>query len=183
VANLVVRNAIYGALVGGQPNGAQALDVSVALQQLINAQGGVVTIDNASFGDPAPGNAKHFGALVNRDKQNLYFACKEGQQIDFNAAGTPTRTVPSNLHVEFAVYGALRGGNPLDAVAFDATNTLQAFFDDGDTEPVIFSGLFGSDVASGDVKHFAAAVTRDGTTYYYACEEGQYIDFATDGGS
>ena len=182
MANLIVKNAIYGALVDGKPERAQALNVSTALQQLINTQAGVVTIDNANFGDPAPGNAKHFGALVTRDKQDLYFACKEGQQIDFNAGGSLTKTEMS-LKVEFAVFGALVDGNPSEAIAFDATAMLQALLNEGFTTLTMDSDTWGWMVAYGYVKHFAAAVTRDGTTYYYACQEGQDIDFTTGGGT
>lgn len=170
----------FTVLVGGKSNGAQAFDVSETLQQLINAQNGVVTLDNASFGDPAPGNIKHFGALVTRGQQDLYFACQEGQQIDFNAGGSLSLTTP--LKVEFAVYGALRGGNQLDALAFDATEMLQALLTESGTL-TIDSDTFGWEVAYGNKKHFAAAVTRGGTTYFYACEEGQTIDFTTGGGS
>jgi hypothetical protein len=85
--SLVVQFAVYGALDGGDSNKALAADVKARLQQLIETDGGVVPINNASFSDPDYGNVKHFGACVVRDGVPHYFACQEGQTINFNVAG------------------------------------------------------------------------------------------------
>jgi hypothetical protein len=87
MANLKVVFATYGALPGGHQNQAQAFDVSAQLQNLIDAENGIVAISDANFGDPSYGNTKHFGACVNRAGVNHYFACQENQVIDFNAGG------------------------------------------------------------------------------------------------
>ncbi len=86
MSNLVVKFAVYGALPGGASTNAEAFDVTQKLQTLINASGGIVACNNNNFGDPAFGNDKHFGALVTRNGTDFYFACDEGQKIDFNAA-------------------------------------------------------------------------------------------------
>jgi hypothetical protein len=81
---LKVKFAVYGALQGGNENLSQAIDVSSALQNQIDANQGIVTIDNNNMGhDPSVGNQKHFGAIVTLDNTDMYFACVEGQTIDF----------------------------------------------------------------------------------------------------
>ncbi|HEY3937740.1 MAG TPA: hypothetical protein VGL97_09930 [Bryobacteraceae bacterium] len=82
-SNLVVKFAVYGALDEGDESFAQAFDVTARLQAIVNAIGGVVACDNASFGDPSVENKKHFAAVVNRGGTDFYFACEEGQAIDF----------------------------------------------------------------------------------------------------
>jgi hypothetical protein len=52
----------------------------------------MVTINNETLHqgeDPAPGETKHFAAAVtsNDEKTVNYFACQEGQTIDFFAKG------------------------------------------------------------------------------------------------
>ncbi len=78
--------ASYGALIGGNENDTGAFNVTGTLQGLLdNNPNGVVTINNDSMGgDPAPGNTKHFGAIVIVNGDTLPFACEEGQTIDFS---------------------------------------------------------------------------------------------------
>lgn len=93
---LKVKFAVYGALQGGNENLSQALDVSGALQKQIDANQGIVTIDNANMGkDPSFGNQKHFGAIVTLDNTDMYFACVEGQTIDFYHSKPPGITQPA----------------------------------------------------------------------------------------
>jgi hypothetical protein len=84
---LTVLFAVWGALPGGIPNEAKAYNVKAQLQSLIDANDGVVSINDDSFGDPAPGNVKHFGAIVERNGRDYFFACQEDQQIDFKSGG------------------------------------------------------------------------------------------------
>jgi hypothetical protein len=86
-SGLAVKFAVYGALPGGNESDAQAFDVTALVQAIVNESGGTVACDNASFGDPSPGNNKHFAAVVNRRGTDLYFACIEGQTIDFRNGG------------------------------------------------------------------------------------------------
>ena len=87
MATLKVVFAVYGALPNGNKSEAQAFDVKAQLQNLINAEAGVVGISDSNFGDPSYGNVKHFGACVNRDGVDHFFACQENQVIDFNYGG------------------------------------------------------------------------------------------------
>lgn len=82
---LQVQIAVYGALCGGQDN-MHARDVSTQLQAALDAPGnqGVVNINNDTMGgDPCSGKTKAFGAVVNLNGVPLYFACLEGQTVDF----------------------------------------------------------------------------------------------------
>jgi hypothetical protein len=84
MAALTVQYAVYGALADGNENNSQAADVSAALQASIDGSQGIVTINNDNLGgDPSPGYQKHFGACVALDGTPRYFACQEGQTIDF----------------------------------------------------------------------------------------------------
>ncbi|QCP53093.1 hypothetical protein FAZ95_28845 [Trinickia violacea] len=88
--NLAVQFAVYGALANGSPDGTGATGVSDALQRAINESSpyGTVTIDNNTMrGDPCPGYTKHFGAIVVRDGKPRFFACQEGQTINFEMGG------------------------------------------------------------------------------------------------
>lgn len=78
--------AAYGALRNGNENNAEAADVTLALQQQLNANpSGVVHITNDNLGgDPAPHVRKHFGAIVEVNGNRSAFACEEGQAIDFS---------------------------------------------------------------------------------------------------
>ncbi|WP_206954151.1 hypothetical protein [Trinickia acidisoli] len=84
--NLKVQFAVYGALAQGSPDGTAASDVADALQRAIEESNpyGKVAINNQTLrGDPCPGYQKHFGATVVRDGIPRYFACVEGQTINF----------------------------------------------------------------------------------------------------
>ncbi len=85
MANFDVGYAVYGALHNGDPNFAEGFNVTSQLSSVLNAPGstGIVQCGNNIFGDPSFQYQKHFGALVN----NRYFACAEGQTIDFNHGG------------------------------------------------------------------------------------------------
>lgn len=79
---LQVIAAVYGALADGNSEKSEASDVTSTLQSLL-AKETTVPINNTSFGDPAPGWSKHFGALVNVDGAVKAFSCAENQSIDF----------------------------------------------------------------------------------------------------
>jgi hypothetical protein len=81
-----VTFAVYGGLVGGNPDKAEAQDRTDALQKAINnTDGESVRIDNTNLGpDPAKGTPKQFGAiLVLASGKSKAFACLENQTIDF----------------------------------------------------------------------------------------------------
>jgi hypothetical protein len=111
---------------------------------------------------------------------NLYFACQEGQTIDFNhGGGTSAGPLPgtsSPLVVKFAVYGALADGWASYARAFDVAERLQALLIENNGVVACNNSSFG-DPSEGDQKHFAAVVNRGGMDFHYACAEGQTIDF------
>ena len=87
---ITVEFAVYGALKNGDENDCRAADVKTLLQKLIDSQEGIVTIDNSTMGgDPCPGNGKHFGAQITRSDGTYYYACQEGQKIDFCHGGWP----------------------------------------------------------------------------------------------
>jgi len=182
-----VSFAVYGALPNNNGGAAAAFDVSARLQDNLNtlgASGGILKIGNPIFFglDPAPGNTKHFGALVN----NRYFACQEGQTINFNSGGGPTSGAPGpatgDLTVKFAVYGALPNNESVNAQAYDVTGLLQAFLNVQGGDVLCGDGLFG-DPSHGYLKHFAAVVTRASEgDFFFACEEGQSINFSLGGG-
>lgn len=92
---LTVKFAVYGALNGGNQDQSQVVNVQEVLQAAVNRNQGIVTINNATMGgDPSVGNGKHFGATVTLDSVDRYFACAEGQTIDFfhtQAPGQNTR--------------------------------------------------------------------------------------------
>jgi hypothetical protein len=89
--SLNVLFAVYGALPNGSRTDAQGTIVTQALQNLIDNSGGIVTVNDGNFNDPAVGFKKHFGAIVLRDGVEHCFACEEGQTIDFNVAGGTNR--------------------------------------------------------------------------------------------
>ncbi|ASS48853.1 MAG: hypothetical protein A3D31_06065 [Candidatus Fluviicola riflensis] len=91
MSNFAVKFATYGALSGGNENQTQAVNVAVQLQKALDANDGIVNISNATLGpDPSKGNKKHFGALVTVNGADHYFACEEGQTIDFYHSIPPT---------------------------------------------------------------------------------------------
>ena len=82
---LQVKVAIYGALCGGQDQ-MHAMDVTTQLQAALDSAGnsGIVNINNDSMGgDPCRGTTKAFGAVVALNGVPLFYACLEGQTIDF----------------------------------------------------------------------------------------------------
>lgn len=97
----VVKFASYGALPGNDTSSSEnalANNVANILQQQIGDHGGIVTINNTTMGgDPAHGHTKHFGGAVSRGDGLVYFyACQEGQTIDFTqGGGTNSPSVPS----------------------------------------------------------------------------------------
>jgi hypothetical protein len=173
--SLEAKFAVYGAL-------AKAKNVTEQLQTLMGMNAGVVACNNVSFGnpDPAQGDHKYFGALVNRDGTDFYFACHEGEKIDFNLGGALAQSGQlSNLVVKFAVYGALPGGDAFTAKAFDVTARLQELLN---VSPAVeCNNTNFQDPSEGDVKQFAAVVARDGVDAYFACAENQSIDFSSGG--
>jgi hypothetical protein len=76
--------AVFGALANGNPNEAQAADVTGKLQQSFNAGETTITINDDNFGDPAVGWQKHFAATVNNNGRVSHYACLEGQTINFD---------------------------------------------------------------------------------------------------
>ncbi|MDC7126734.1 MAG: hypothetical protein PQJ46_14280 [Spirochaetales bacterium] len=76
--------AVYGALTqdGGK---SEVKDVTKVLMDMLNRGEATIPINNKTFGDPAPGHGKHFGAIVHRDGTPYRYACKEDQTIDFAA--------------------------------------------------------------------------------------------------
>ena len=79
--------------------------------------------------------------------------------------------------VEFAVYGALAGGNENDCQAIDVTETLQELLDKGDGIVKIDNNSMGMDPSPGNTKHFGARVVGGGEGHFFACQEWQTIDF------
>jgi hypothetical protein len=82
---LQVLSAVYGALCGG-PDNMHACNVTNQLQAALDApgNGGVVNINNETMGgDPCPRTTKSFGAVVSLNGVSMYFACQEGQTVDF----------------------------------------------------------------------------------------------------
>jgi hypothetical protein len=85
--------------------------------------------------------------------------------------------------VRFAIYGALRGGNPETAVAYDVTERLQYEIDQSRSKQVKANSEIFDDPSPGTKKQFGAIINRDGTDFLFACEEGQMINFAGGGGT
>ena len=83
---LKVVFAVYGAIAHGNENMSQAIDVSGPLQTALEASvpPGIVNINNTTMGsDPSDDSSKHFAALVLLDNVKQYYACAEGQTVDF----------------------------------------------------------------------------------------------------
>jgi hypothetical protein len=81
--------------------------------------------------------------------------------------------------VVFAVYGALRSGNPDGTEASEVTAQLQKALNNTPGEHVsIDNATSGGDAAPGVKKHFAATVVLDGLLHHFACKAGQEIDFS-----
>ncbi|MFD2565764.1 hypothetical protein [Pseudotenacibaculum haliotis] len=83
-----------------------------------------------------------------------------------------------SISVNFAVYGALNGGNENKTQAIDVSAALQAQIDANQGIVKISNSTMGCDPSVGNKKHFAASLNVDGTdNVYFACEEGQTVDF------
>jgi hypothetical protein len=188
--------AVYGALADGwfpQQDGvpvrrmySQAKDVRETLQTLLNGTpNNVVAINNANMGgDPAVGFVKHFGAIVEYKEQLRAYACQEDQTIDFSqqTARLLDGELPATgtVKVVYAVFGALDGNQV--ARAQDVKKALQTLLNKTPNNVVTINDKsMGGDPAVGLVKHFGAYVEvgQPGTTIYFACEEGQTIDFSS----
>jgi hypothetical protein len=83
----------------------------------------------------------------------------------------------SALTVNFAVYGALAGGNENSTQAIDVARVLQDAINASQGIVKIDNTTMGQDPSKGNDKHFAASVSLDGVPQPYACKEGQTIDF------
>jgi hypothetical protein len=184
--------ATYGALSDGYwptPDGqyklgrrAEAQDVTKALQTELNKTN-LVTINNANMGgDPAPKFDKHFGAIVEYKGQLHAYACHEDQTIDFSQQtarlGGDLKATGA-VQVVYAVYGALDGNQVPRAQ--DAKEALQTLLNKTNVVTINNANM-GGDPAVGFVKHFGAYVHVNpptGETLYFACQEGQTIDFST----
>ena len=190
--------AVYGALADGwfdQQDGSavrrmysKAGDVRGTLQTLLNGTpNNVVTINNANMGgDPAVGFDKHFGAIVEYKDQLRAYACQEGQTIDFSqqTARLLEGDLPATgtVKVVYAVFGALDGNQV--ARARDVKKALQTLLNGTpDNVVTINDKSMGGDPAVGLVKHFGAYVEvgsqQPTATLYFACQEGQTIDFSS----
>jgi hypothetical protein len=192
--------AVYGALADGwfpQQDGvlvrrmySQAKDVRGTLQTLLNGTTNKrVTINNANMGgDPAVGFDKHFGAIVEYKEQLRAYACQEDQTIDFSqqTARLLDREAQATgtVKVVYAVFGALDGNQV--ARAQDVKKALQTLLNEPKNNNVVTINdkNMGEDPAVGLVKHFGAYVEvgrpgQPGTTIYFACQEGQKIDFSS----
>jgi hypothetical protein len=168
---------------------SQAKDVRGTLQTLLNGTTNKrVTINNANMGgDPAVGFDKHFGAIVEYKEQLRAYACQEDQTIDFSqqTAGLLDREAQATgtVKVVYAVFGALDGNQV--ARAQDVKKALQTLLNEPKNNNVVTINdkNMGEDPAVGLVKHFGAYVEvgrpgQPGTTIYFACQEGQKIDFS-----
>ncbi len=81
--------------------------------------------------------------------------------------------------VQCAAYGALAGGNPDNTQAAIVTTTLQNLLNANNNGVIAINNTtMGGDPSPGNLKHFGAVVTVNGTTQAFACQEGQTIDFS-----
>lgn len=87
----------------------------------------------------------------------------------------------SEITVDFAVYGALKGGNEINGQAIDVKTVLQDLIVQNKGIVTIKSSYFGSDPCLGYTKSFGAQIQRNGRTFHFACQEGQTIDFVKGG--
>ena len=80
--------------------------------------------------------------------------------------------------VIFAVYGALKGGDPDQTKAWDVRQALRTAINNAPGQIVkIDNSTMGGDPVNGVKKHFGAVVDVNGTKRPFACEENQTIDF------
>ncbi len=83
----------------------------------------------------------------------------------------------SDLTVNFAVYGALAGGNENSTQAIDVTKALQAALNVSQGIVNINNATMGQDPSPNNPKNFAALVTHNGVAQPFACAENQTVDF------
>jgi hypothetical protein len=91
ITELTVRVAVWGGRRGKNPDDVPTADVTDVLQTQIKKSmlgggpnSGHVKIDRLTFGDPAGGVEKHFGAVVDYPGgRRRFFACKEDDTVDF----------------------------------------------------------------------------------------------------
>ena len=157
--------------VWGEGETNNVIDVSQRLSALLNTSP-IVPINITTFGDPAQGVTKEFAAIVGKDGIARQYACVEGQTIDFSLpVGNPT-----TITVQNAVFGALAGGNPTNAQAFDVTQRLQQLINANPKNVPITIASFG-DPSVGNGKHFGATVKRADGIKSFVCPEGTTVDF------
>ena len=89
MSHYTVKSAVYGAF-SSNPQPSQVANVTAALQAALDrsADGKVVVNNSSMGGDPSVGIDKHFGAVLNTGVGEQYYACGEGQTIDFSHAAT-----------------------------------------------------------------------------------------------
>jgi hypothetical protein len=191
-----VQFAVYGALNNGNQDWTQAVDVSQTLASLLNTSGsnGIVALNNTTMGgDPSPGNAKHFAAVVTYNNVPGWYACWENQSIDFKSAipqnpepvTLPTPPSPPSpitagsgvFQVNYAIYGALNNNAEDQAQAFSLSSQLAAAITAYQGIVPINNTTFGGDPCFGYTKNFGACLSNGANNYYFACQEGQTIDF------
>ena len=79
--------AVYGSLKGGNEINGRAMDVKLTLQELIDQNKGIVTINSQYMGVNPTGKMNTLGAQIRRQDGTLHFACQEGQTINFKLGG------------------------------------------------------------------------------------------------
>jgi len=83
--NIKVIRAQYGTFDENNSNKWQTTDVTQTLQKVINTSGGYVEIDNNTMETNSPSNnTKHFAAIIEHNSTPYFFACSEGQTVNFN---------------------------------------------------------------------------------------------------
>jgi len=83
--------------------------------------------------------------------------------------------------VQYAVYGALAGGNENNMQANNVTTALQNQLNSNPNGVVAINNTtMGGDPSPNNLKHFGAMVVVPGQTQAspFACQEGQTIDFS-----
>jgi hypothetical protein len=87
--------------------------------------------------------------------------------------------MPTTFNVQFAVYGALAGGNENNTQANVVTSALQNQLNSNPNGVVTINNTtMGGDPSVGNIKQFGAIVQVNGTPLPFACKEDQTIDFS-----
>ena len=88
MSEIKVDFAVFGVLKGGNENNGLAIDVKTKLQQLIDQNKGIVTIESSYLGaHNSLGKTNRLGAQIQRAGGTYHFACQEGQTINFEQGG------------------------------------------------------------------------------------------------